>query len=357
MLETRTHWQVQIWPVYSLPSLEAKKKESIGNNTPFPNFLTGWFHVNLVIPEQVNHWWCFHFLHLSPHTKYPILPFLIFAESGPVRGQSAPCNIIAHLSVCGSVRSINAWVSNSSLNRGSTWRPVQSFLSGPVRSWSPTPCQLVSIVRARVLCLRARAPISWVVVAHSVPRSFEWFRLFVRARESSVSGLALVMKAWTLLLLKLCASSTSRTARFMQLSTPNFWAAVTTCGSQHRATRGSCVEEDRSRFHSSQHRLSQSVNPVHGAAARAARMRSAWMSAEAESSIEQWTALCSRVLKIAWNRLYMYILGCMQSLQAFSRLVSIHDRADWSCDSNSVRSNHSAWSPARHPGEAPCIPI
>ena len=72
------------------------------------------------------------------------------------------------------------------------------------------------------------------------------------------------------------------TARFMELSTPNFWAAVTTCGSQHRATRGSCVEEcveeNRSRFHGSQHRLSQSVDGVHGEAARAARMRSAWMS-------------------------------------------------------------------------------
>ena len=72
------------------------------------------------------------------------------------------------------------------------------------------------------------------------------------------------------------------TARFMELSTPNFWAAITTCGSQHRATRGSCVEEcveeDRSRFHGSQHRLSQSVDGVHGEAARAAHMRSAWMS-------------------------------------------------------------------------------
>ena len=36
-----------------------------------------------------------------------------------------------------------------------------------------------------------------------------------------------------------------------------------------------CVEEDRSRFHGSQHRLSQSVDGVHGEAARAARMRSA----------------------------------------------------------------------------------
>ena len=48
-------------------------------------------------------------------------------------------------------------------------------------------------------------------------------------------------------------------------------------GTQHRATRGSCVEEDRSRFHGSEHRLSQSVDGVR-AAARAARMRSGWMS-------------------------------------------------------------------------------
>ena len=50
----------------------------------------------------------------------------------------------------------------------------------------------------------------------------------------------------------------------------------------------------------------------------------------------------------------MYMYMCMQPLQASCRLVSILDRADWSCDSNSVRSNHSAWSPPRHPGEAPC---
>ena len=53
-------------------------------------------------------------------------------------------------------------------------------------------------------------------------------------------------------------------------------------GSQHRATRGSCVEEDRSRFHvhgSSDGTDSAShFDGVHGAAARAARMRSAWVS-------------------------------------------------------------------------------
>ena len=47
-------------------------------------------------------------------------------------------------------------------------------LSGQVRSWSPTPCQLVSIQSVResysLHCLRARAPIIDqlpVVVAHS----------------------------------------------------------------------------------------------------------------------------------------------------------------------------------------------
>ena len=77
-------------------------------------------------------------------------------------------------------------------------------------------------------------------------------------------------------------------------------------GSQHRAARGSCVEEDRLRFHCSQHQLSQSVGrgPCHGAVTRGARMRSAWLSAEAESSFVHWAALCSRVLKVAWNRLY-----------------------------------------------------
>ena len=44
---------------------------------------------------------------------------------------------------------------------------MRSFSSGrvAVRSWSPTPCQLVLIVSA----VGERAPISWVVVAHSVP--------------------------------------------------------------------------------------------------------------------------------------------------------------------------------------------
>ena len=79
---------------------------------------------------------CFHFfakmidLCLLTQKNQTLLPSL------GRQGQSAPCNIIARLSVCLSVSSINAWASNSSLNGGSTWCPVQSFSSGPVRSWS-----------------------------------------------------------------------------------------------------------------------------------------------------------------------------------------------------------------------------
>ena len=62
------------------------------------------------------------------------------------------------------------------------------------------------IVRARVNCLRARAPISWVVVAHSVPGCLndQSFRLFARARESTVSGLALFMQVWSFALCTSC---------------------------------------------------------------------------------------------------------------------------------------------------------
>ena len=108
------------------------------------------------------------------------------------QGQSAPCNIIAHLCVCLSVRSINAWVANRSLNGGSTWRPVQSFSSGPGR---PLPASLFRFtVRARELvhslhCLLARAPISLVVVALSVPGGLNLFdcSLELQAGKSSVS--------------------------------------------------------------------------------------------------------------------------------------------------------------------------
>ena len=48
-------------------------------------------------------------------------------------------------------------------------------------------------------------------------------------------------------------------------------------GSQHRATRGSGVEEDRPRFHGSQHRLSQSVDGVHGAAGPLACVPRGWV--------------------------------------------------------------------------------
>ena len=86
------------------------------------------------------------------HSGAPLLP-----ESGCPSGPSrAPWNIIARLcvcqcvcvcvcvSVCLSVRSINAWASNSSLNGDSTWRPSKARVSpGPVQWRSPTPCQLL----------------------------------------------------------------------------------------------------------------------------------------------------------------------------------------------------------------------
>ena len=74
-----------------------------------------------------------------------------------------------------------------------------------------------------------------------------------------------------------------------------------------QASCGSCVEEGRSRFHGSQHQLSQSVDGVHSSTARGARMRPAWLSttgAEAESNFEHWPVLCSWVFRVAWNTLY-----------------------------------------------------
>ena len=61
-------------------------------------------------------------------------PGNLLPESGCPSGPSrAPWNIIARLCVCLSVRSINAWASNSSLNGGSTWRPSKARASsGPV---------------------------------------------------------------------------------------------------------------------------------------------------------------------------------------------------------------------------------
>ena len=93
----------------------------------------------------------------------------------------------------------------------------------------------------------------------------------------------------------------SRYSPFHATFNTEFLSCCHHSGSQHKAARGSCVEEDRSRFHGSQDRLSQSVDGVHGAAAQAARMRSAWMRCW---GWEHWTALCWRVLKVAWNRLY-----------------------------------------------------
>ena len=109
------------------------------------------------------------------------------------QGQSAPCNIIARLSVS----SINAWASNSSLNGGSTWRPVQSFSSGPVRDpvVVATPCQLVSIQSVREypftpLFTRSRSD-HRSAASCGRPRALAlcrvvWILLFARARVSSV---------------------------------------------------------------------------------------------------------------------------------------------------------------------------
>ena len=74
----------------------------------------------------------------------------------------SPVGLLATLlsvcvSVCLSVRSINAWGSNCSLNRLSTGRREwDGFTSRPVLSgpWSPTPCRLV--LKVLLFVLRAR---------------------------------------------------------------------------------------------------------------------------------------------------------------------------------------------------------
>ena len=150
-----------------------------------------------------------------------------------------------------SVHSISAWVSNSSLNGGCTWRPVRSFSSGQVRSWWPTPCQLVSS--------SCGSPM------HSI--------VYALALRSSIScqlwspTLALCRVVWIVCSLELACQVCW------------FSAFHTTFASLKLALRTSC--------------------------------RSTWL---------------------------VSILG---------------RRADRSCDSNSVRSNHSAWSPTRHPGKSP----
>ena len=169
-----------------------------------------------------------------------------------------------------SVRSINAWVSNSSLNGGSTWRPVQSFSSGPVRSchsWSPTPCQLVSIQSVRE-------------TIHSI--------VYVLALRSSIS---------------------------CQLWSPTLCRVV-------------WIVFD---------------------------FRSIWRVSVYMSGLALFTSLklCARYIMYVYMP-RMQLAGSLPQC----RLVSILDRADWSCDSNSVRQiNHSAhaWSPARHPGESPLL--
>ena len=189
------------------------------------------------------------------------------------QGQSVPCNIFARpcVCVCVSVRSINAWVSNSSLNGGSTWRPVQSFSSGPVRSWSPTPCrcQLVSIQSVResiysiVYALALRSAGLWSPTLYRVV----WIFSIVRSSWRVRCRVLRFSQAWSFTLVTSC-----------------------TCTSW-------CMQ------------------------------------------------LCTLPAAVQFLILFCFV----------SMLV----RADWSCDSissNSVRqikSNHSAWSPVRHPGESP----
>ena len=106
------------------------------------------------------------------HLVVHLLPSL-----GPVRGQSAPCNIIVCPSVCVCVCSLHKCMS---FKQQFEWRlhvtSRPKLLVRPIRLWSPTPCQLVSIVlvRGMVVCesivyALALRSASWVAVAHSVP--------------------------------------------------------------------------------------------------------------------------------------------------------------------------------------------
>ena len=107
---------------------------------------------------------------------------------------------------------------NSSLNGGSTWRPVQSFSPGPVLSSSPTPCQLVpiqSVARSGYLLTplftRSRSdhrsaascggPL-WLCAR--VPGRLNRFARS-RSRVKCV-GLALFMQAWSFALRTSCTS-------------------------------------------------------------------------------------------------------------------------------------------------------
>ena len=124
----------------------------------------------------------------------------IFAESGP----SGPVGSLQHYcaSVCLSVSSINAWASNSSLNGGSTWRPVLSSRGRPL------PASRIQSVRESIhvftpLFTRSRSNHRYRSAASCGRLALcrvVWIVLFARARVSSV----LVVSAFHASL-KLCA--------------------------------------------------------------------------------------------------------------------------------------------------------
>ena len=121
--------------------------------------------------------------------------------------------------VCVCVRSINAWVSNSSLNGGCTWRPVRSFSSGRSGRGRPLPASWPDSVRAdrgspiHFIVLRARAPIIDqlpVVVAHSSSVPGRLNRFVCWSSRVKCVGLALFMQllqAWSFALRTSCRST------------------------------------------------------------------------------------------------------------------------------------------------------
>ena len=119
----------------------------------------------------------------------PLLPSL-----GPGQGQSAPCNIIARLYVCSLHKCM-------SLKQQFEWRLHVTYHPKLILvwSWSPTPCSL-ALIQSAAVCKFTRSRSNQLLGCGRPLCAgwFESFRLFVRACESSVSGLALFTS------LKLC---------------------------------------------------------------------------------------------------------------------------------------------------------
>ena len=114
------------------------------------------------------------FFHLHVHALLPESG----AHQGPVGLLGTLLRICVCVCVCLSVRSINVWASNGSLNGGSTWRPrppKARVSSGPVQLWSPTPGQLLHASWLSWLYFSSSAWAGHVrsVVAHSLPARFE----------------------------------------------------------------------------------------------------------------------------------------------------------------------------------------